>query len=368
MSCESLDLCGKPFEVKWRSGDERTIGNGETYYLLTPFECTAKTASEALRKARPLKIEPCWIVNSTMYESNASKELAQWSVASLPTEARTRAGHYLPPEAKGLSIEPPEENEARHFPRESDSEVPAQTLQEFVNSITGQFPRKSDSEMPPEPPSTTAEVCQTILLEHLGGPKKDPPTAWALNDHVPGLRAFKATLPNGGILYLKDVAQCPMPSEALAFFRQATQQKDVAQLVDHTRQTEGALQETQAAMQKAQETASLTLEEALSQWMRLSVPGMKAETVAKIKEALARYVTDPDSRSLAKIATQFNVSRKTVSTWFATFTKATGFPVVRHKRHESVTAQLRAEIEIERHHGNTGEDNGEESNGRRVLP
>lgn len=93
---------------------------------------------------------------------------------------------------------------------------------------------------------------------------------------------------------------------------------------------------------KAEAAASDTLQEALSKWMKFDPPGMSPATKARIEKAVKIYVTDPDKRSLAKIAAEFKVTRKTVSVWFKTFEKETGYRVVRHVQHVSVRAQFEA--------------------------
>jgi len=103
------------------------------------------------------------------------------------------------------------------------------------------------------------------------------------------------------------------------------------------------LRKLEGRAQRAEQAARLTLKEALRKWMRFDPPGMRADTKARIEKAVKLYVTEPDKRSLAKIATEFRVSRKTVSSWFARFTNETDFPVVSHRRHESVNDHLRAE-------------------------
>lgn len=118
-----------------------------------------------------------------------------------------------------------------------------------------------------------------------------------------------------------------------------------------------AEQKGKIALDKANALASLNLQEALSKWMRFDPPGMKTDTKARIEKAVKMYLTDNQKRSLAKIAKDFGVSRKTVSTWFASFTKHTGFKVVRHQRHESVADHLKAESNQE------NETSGDDENG-----
>lgn len=102
------------------------------------------------------------------------------------------------------------------------------------------------------------------------------------------------------------------------------------------------LEETKEKLRKAEEVAGDTLQEALSKWMRFDPPGMSADTKARIEKAVKIYATADGKHSLAKVATEFNVSRKTVSGWFKRFSEETGFPVVTHYRHESVGRHLQS--------------------------
>jgi hypothetical protein len=113
------------------------------------------------------------------------------------------------------------------------------------------------------------------------------------------------------------------------------QQKQLARVVTE-------LSETKAQLRKVEATASDTLKEALLKWMRFDPPRMSVPTKAKIEKAVRLYSTDPDKRSLAKIAAEFGVSRKTVSGWLHKFQEETGFPVITHRRHESVREHLKA--------------------------
>jgi len=103
------------------------------------------------------------------------------------------------------------------------------------------------------------------------------------------------------------------------------------------------LQETKEQLRKSQAAANDNLKEALSKWMRFDPSGMSADTKARIEKAVKIYLTDPDKHSLKKIADEFNVSRTTVSKWFAKFAKETGYKVVTHQRHESVSDHLNAD-------------------------
>ena len=107
------------------------------------------------------------------------------------------------------------------------------------------------------------------------------------------------------------------------------------------------LQAARAQLRKAKVAAGDTLKEALSKWMKFDSPSRSADTSARIEKAVKMYVTDPEKRSLAKVAAEFGVSRKTVSGWFKIFTKETGFPVVTHHRHESVREHLQTDSKQE---------------------
>ena len=105
------------------------------------------------------------------------------------------------------------------------------------------------------------------------------------------------------------------------------------------------LEQKDAELSKVKAAANNTLKEALSKWMRFEPPGMLADTKARIEKAVKMYLTDPEKRSLTKIAAEFHVSRTTVSKWFAKFSKETGYPVVTFQRHESIAAQSKAHSE-----------------------
>jgi len=88
--------------------------------------------------------------------------------------------------------------------------------------------------------------------------------------------------------------------------------------------------------------AGLTLKEALAEWGKFNLPGVSTKTRARIKEAVMMY-SRPEYHSLSKVAKEFNVTPKTVSTWLNTFTYKTGFQVITFRQHQSVRSQ--AEIE-----------------------
>ena len=106
------------------------------------------------------------------------------------------------------------------------------------------------------------------------------------------------------------------------------------------RTTNDTLRQTQEKLDKAEQAASLTIEEAVKKWYNFNPPGMKAGTKALIEKAVRIYMTDPSKCSLTKIGEEFGVSRQRVSQWFKMFTSETGFPVVRHRKPESVASQM----------------------------
>jgi len=280
----------------------------------------------------PARIERCYMPNPG-YQRDGMRELSDWHDAGhdgyeLPPEARTTEDYYLPPEARGLPVVT-----VQNAGRDCDL---------ARSTVCG------------------LRVRQIVKEVFFGG--SDEPQPYSIARFTPGIPVFLATfLADDQVLYLREVTECPEPFEAQAHRQSLALEQWVAELLTHASQTESDLAATSEQLDKAQKAAGLTLAEALSKWMRLSVPGRKAETVAKIKEAVARYVADPDSRSLAKVAKDFGVSRKTVSIWFKVFTEATGFLVVRHKHHESAKAHLRAEGEDKRQHGDPGEDEDDKS-------
>jgi ribosomal protein L9 len=129
----------------------------------------------------------------------------------------------------------------------------------------------------------------------------------------------------------------------LTEFRQAGQKIPLTPEEKNLAKTTAELAEKNAQLRKAESAARDNLQEALSKWMRFDPPRMSANTKARIEKAVKIYVTDPERRSLAKIATEFHVSRKTVSVWFEQFRKETGFRVVTFQRHESVRERMEAQ-------------------------
>lgn len=129
----------------------------------------------------------------------------------------------------------------------------------------------------------------------------------------------------------------------LTEFRRAGQKNPLSPEEKKLAKATAELEEKNAQLRKAESAARDNLQEALSKWMRFDPPRMSADTKARIEKAVKMYVTDPERRSLAKIAAEFHVSRKTVSVWFAQFRKETGFRVVMFQRHESVRERMEAE-------------------------
>ncbi len=141
---------------------------------------------------------------------------------------------------------------------------------------------------------------------------------------------------------LKNVSR--QPANATVEAVEPTKNK-AAKEQDNNATLAAKLMQTQAELRKTKEVAKNTLREALSKWMHFDPPSMSADTKARIEKAVKMYLTDPDKRSLAKIAAEFGVSRKTVSGWFQKFTEETGYSVVTHQRHESVSDKLKAEAQ-----------------------
>ena len=100
---------------------------------------------------------------------------------------------------------------------------------------------------------------------------------------------------------------------------------------------------TEHALEKAQIAAALTLIEAIENWNRLELPEIAPRTRAMIMDAVRIYTTKAEMRSIRKIAGEYKVTPQRVSQWFKTFTKATGFPVIIHKRHQKITDHVRTD-------------------------
>lgn len=133
----------------------------------------------------------------------------------------------------------------------------------------------------------------------------------------------------------------------LTEFRPAAPQKRILAKEKKLLAVTTELEQTKKLLHKAEAVANDTLKEALSKWMRFDPPRMSADVKARIEKAVKIYTTEPKKRSLAKIAAEFKVTRKTVSEWFKKFTVETGFPVVTHYRHESVMSQFQSAYETD---------------------
>lgn len=129
----------------------------------------------------------------------------------------------------------------------------------------------------------------------------------------------------------------------LTEFRQAGKTAPISPQEKKLARAAKELQTAKAQLRRAEAVAGDTLKEALAKWYRFSPMGMSADTQARIEKAVKLYLTDPEMRSQSKIAAEFGVTQKTVSGWFKTFTKETGFRVVAHCRHESVREHLQAD-------------------------
>jgi AraC-like DNA-binding protein len=129
----------------------------------------------------------------------------------------------------------------------------------------------------------------------------------------------------------------------LSEFRHAAQKIPISPQQKQLAEVATELHKTKEQLRKSQAAASDNLKEALSKWMRFDPPRMSADTKARIEKAVKMYLTDPDKHSLKKIADEFNVSRTTVSKWFSKFANETGYKVVTHQRHESVSDHLKAD-------------------------
>jgi AraC-like DNA-binding protein len=122
-----------------------------------------------------------------------------------------------------------------------------------------------------------------------------------------------------------------------------TGQQQIAAVLDENKKLLQKSQKIQSELEKSSKAAAMVLEDALSGWMKFRPKGMSVETAARIQKAVLMYVTESDMRSLAKIAGEFKVSRKTVSGWFKKFTEVMGYPVITHKRNESVRSHSQGE-------------------------
>lgn len=109
---------------------------------------------------------------------------------------------------------------------------------------------------------------------------------------------------------------------------------------ERVREDERMEMDRQKLIQKLQAKAGLTLKEALLEFMKFDLNGMSTDRRARIKEAVMLY-SRPEFNSLSKVAKEFKVTSKTVSTWLKTFADKTGFQVVQFERHQSVRDQAK---------------------------
>lgn len=324
---------GKSFEVRWQSEDRRRISDYHSCYELVSFSALAAEDQDQFRERLPATLELCWIINPD-YEREAPVEIAQWQDAhpstlstELPPEAVTENGHYLPPEARGLPIEPDETLKA-------------------VEDL-------------PERICLQARVLSILNEVFRGGSNNPNPLSAAR--FIAGIRAIKATFEGGKTLYLKQAVERDVPDQAKAQWKMADLLSATEETLRDHKSNAAELHLTKDRLSKAKDAAQLTLEEALKKWLRFQPKNMGTNTAARIEKAVKMYTTDPNMRSEAKIAKEFSVTKKTVSVWFKRFEDETGFSVVRHRRHESVEHHLRTEVERSGQHGDGSEHGDEET-------
>lgn len=182
----SIRLFGKPFSVLWPDG--RRFANHETCYCLVSFEGSEDYDQECLRQGLPVEITPCWLPNPG-YVRNAFREDSKWvHDTGRPCNRRAQAAisaYYFPPEARGLLLVDP--RDARVSPSPKENLHASLALLPIIRSVF-RIP------------------CSGLVSSLLS---------------KPGVRAFLATFSTGHVRFFKNVVQCPMPREALAFFQAA---------------------------------------------------------------------------------------------------------------------------------------------------
>jgi len=344
MDCWNVALFGAPFEVRWRSADGRSISNGTACYRFISYACHEKKDSDALALALPLNIErglipfgnPFGLLIETPGGDGPGINFGGTALAD-PDAAWPIIQELTVALAQNTCLNP----------------TSYEALL-YRNIADGRLPVKHGPGVPDSAPKPDPKALADLLRSKA---ERDFQTRFAVS-HA---SICRVTFGNGLVLYVKAVAPCPIPPEALTFFGQAALQESLAKLGVRARETDATLAHTRAQLNRARDAAGLTLKQALEDWMRLDVPGKSAATQAKIKQAVSLYLTNPDLRSLAKIAEQFRVSRTTVSKWFKRFSATTGLPVVRHARHESAREQGRAAAQDKRRQaeGSDEEDNPE---------
>jgi tartrate dehydratase beta subunit/fumarate hydratase class I family protein len=389
----TINLLGKDFDIHWASDGNRHFANRENKvcYELVSFRCTANHDSEVLQSELPKRIEKCWLVNPD-YQRDECSELREWhdygyEGDKLPPIAETPRRLYVPPQACHCRTGARRRLSLAFNPHYTIPIVSIHGTQRL--SVLDQGAPAVDAAE-----QNWLEVRARIAIEDIGTSK---PPSWihilevlGPNDGVPatieafeevqrqwvehvvdgfrffqiakelfrdangeplpfpvaGQLAYLATFSKGKQCYFEMIRSItPIPSAARMEWKQDEHLKRLEAMVARSAATQTELAQARAERDTAQETASLTVEEALGKWMRFEPPGMAAVTKARIEKAVKLYMTDPEKRSLSKIAKEFQVSRKTVSTWFKMFTMETGLPVIAYKRHESVKAHLQAERE-----------------------
>jgi hypothetical protein len=305
MSCNTLDLFGRPFEVRWSDNAGRIISNGKTCYRFISFGCHEKRDADTLATALPLNVERCLIQFARPHEilvprgSKLDVQLADPNdtmpiIQEVACETANRTC-LCPTSFEGAMCNAVEDG---RLPLINTPGMPESVLRQDHKALIGQYKAKVMRSLQDD----FGKMC---------------------------VRSCRAAFANGTVLYLNGAIESPMPSEAVAFFQQAAQQRSIRQLVHHAGKSEDELAQATEQLKKTQKVANATLKEALSAWMRDSPPGMKAVTAAKVKEAVARYlISSPEDQSLRKIGKQFGVSATTVFRWFREFTRATGLPVI----------------------------------------
>lgn len=156
------------------------------------------------------------------------------------------------------------------------------------------------------------------------------PPDWSREEYLYGFPCFE-------FLYIPIPIKCTVrdmnAEEKLILNHYETMPKE-----EHAREDERMEKDRKKLIQKLQAKAGLTLKEALAEFMKFDLPGVSTDTRARIKEAVMLY-SQPEFHSLSKVANEFNVTPKTVSTWLKTFTDKTGFQVVQFQKHQSIRAQ-----------------------------
>jgi hypothetical protein len=326
----SLKLFGKPFPVRWHTKDRRQFSDGEACYEMVSFEGHEDHDQECLRQGLPVGVTPCWLPNPG-YVRNAFREDSDWVHATGRRRQRRAqaaiSAYYFPPGARGLLLIDPRDPRVGTRPREN---------------------------------LHAALVLRSIIRNVFNIPCSGPGSSLLSK---PGVRAFLAAFDTGQIRFLKNVVQCPMPCEALAFFQQAAQQETVDQLITQTRQTKSALAKTanhlskaQADLEIAKSIAGMKFQDFQRKLVNTDPPAkMREVTWAKVQRVAWLYARLLSEREVAK---KFGTSPKTISTYLAAFERHTNIRIGRYYRHQSVKARLRAEVQHKRQQDDPGELDG----------